>query len=221
MTDPIPRAELEAYADVILRVGANVQPGQNVLAQGLVEHAPLLRALAERAYAQGAGAAYIYYRDKRIVRAQLALAKTDALAERIEPWAKAAFDAAIEERWATIGVTGDNEDDSYAGATADRVSAWWANWYDQSFRIEESGLSWTVVACPVPGWAQRAYGDPDMGPLWRDLRRVMRLDEPDPLAAWETRLDELATRAARLDAAAFTRPPLPRPGHRSPRAAAP
>ena len=196
-------------------------PARTSWRRGSVEHAPLLRALAERAYAHGAGAAYIYYRDKRIVRAQLALAKTDALAERIEPWAKAAFDAAIEERWATIGVTGDNEDDSYAGATADRVSAWWANWYDQSFRIEESGLSWTVVACPVPGWAQRAYGDPDMGPLWRDLRRVMRLDEPDPLAAWETRLDELATRAARLDDAAFTRPPLPRPGHRSPRAAAP
>lgn len=201
--DTIPSAELEAYADVVLRIGSNVQPGQTVVAQGLVEHAPLLRALAERAYAHGAGAAYVYYRDKRIIRSQLVHAANDVLAERIEPWAKAVFDAAVEEGAATIGITGDNEDDVYEGAEPHRVSAWWANWFDQSFRVEECGLSWTIVACPVPGWAARVYGEPDLAPLWRDLGHIMRLDEPDPVAAWETRLDELVAQAARLDKAAF------------------
>ena len=65
-------------------------------------------------------------------------------------------------------------------------------------------MSWTIVACPVPGWAQRVYGEPDLAPLWRDLRYIMRLDEPDPVAAWQTSLDELSAQAARLDKAAFT-----------------
>ena len=57
MDELIPRAELETYADVVLRVGVNVEPGQTIMLGGLVEHAYLLRVLAERAYAHGAGAA--------------------------------------------------------------------------------------------------------------------------------------------------------------------
>jgi aminopeptidase len=60
------------------------------------------------------------------------------------------------------------------------------------------------VGCPVPGWAQRVYGDPDLGPLWADLRFALRLDEDDPAAAWQARLDELTAQAARLNEAAFT-----------------
>ena len=40
------RGELDRYADLIVQVGANVQPGQDVVAMGWVEHAPLVRAIA-------------------------------------------------------------------------------------------------------------------------------------------------------------------------------
>jgi aminopeptidase len=39
------------YADVIVRVGVDVQPGQRVAVRGLVEHVDLVRAVAESAYA--------------------------------------------------------------------------------------------------------------------------------------------------------------------------
>jgi len=201
---PIGGSELETYADVILRLGANVQPGQTVLITGLVEHAYLLRILADRAYVQGAGAAYVYYRDTHVIRSQLTLATADGAAARIDPWMKAATDAAIAERWATVDTTGDSTDNEFEGASPGRSSAWQANWCDQSFRTIDAGLSWTIAACPVPGWAQRVYGAPDLAPLWNDLRYVMRLDEPDPVAAWQARMDELGAQAARLDEAAFT-----------------
>ena len=204
MEGSIGRSELETYADVILRLGANVQPGQTVLITGLVEHAYLLRILAERSYALGAGAAYVYYRDKHVVRSQLTLATADASAGRIDPWMEATTDTAIAERWATVDTTGDSRDDEFEGVSPDRSSAWQANWCDQSFRTIDAGLSWTVAACPVPGWAQRVYGDPDLAPLWKDLRYVMRLDEADAVAAWQARLDELSAQAARLNEAAFT-----------------
>ena len=204
MTEVIPRAELEAYADVVLRVGSNAQPGQTVLITGQVGHSYLLRILAERAYAHGAGMAYVYYRDKQMVRAQLTLARDDAAAARVDPWLKATVDVAIAERWATIDTTGDASDNDLAGAEPHRVSAWQANWSDQTMRTIDEEMSWTIAACPVPGWAERVYGDADLTPLWRDLRHVMRLDEPDPVAAWEARLDELCSQAARLNEAAFT-----------------
>ena len=47
-------ARLEKYAELAVRVGANVQPGQTVFVQGFVEHAELMRAIARAAYAAGA-----------------------------------------------------------------------------------------------------------------------------------------------------------------------
>ena len=48
---------LERYAELAVRVGANVQPGQEVFVHGLVEHAELVRALTRQAYR--AGASYV------------------------------------------------------------------------------------------------------------------------------------------------------------------
>ncbi len=53
------------------------------------------------------------------------------------------------------------------------------------------------AACPTPAWARRIYGEPDVARLWRDLRFAVRLDEPDPVAAWSARRDELALARAR------------------------
>jgi len=50
--------ELEArhrrMAELAVSVGANVQPGQLVVVAGLVEHVPLMRAIAAAAYRAGA-----------------------------------------------------------------------------------------------------------------------------------------------------------------------
>ena len=45
---------LDRYAELIVRIGVNVQPGQDVLLTSLVEHASIARAVAERAYLAGA-----------------------------------------------------------------------------------------------------------------------------------------------------------------------
>ena len=47
-------AELEEYARLALRVGVNVEKGQDVTILCYVEHAPLARAIARVAYAEGA-----------------------------------------------------------------------------------------------------------------------------------------------------------------------
>ncbi len=49
---------LERYAELVVRVGANVQPGQEVFLLSAVEHHELTRALARQAYR--AGASYVH-----------------------------------------------------------------------------------------------------------------------------------------------------------------
>jgi len=64
---------LQRYADLAVRVGANVVPGQIVDVNGLVEHAPLVRAIARAAYGAGARFVEARYTDEHVRKAMIEL----------------------------------------------------------------------------------------------------------------------------------------------------
>jgi len=72
-------ARLERYAELTVRVGANVQEGQEVFIQALVEHAPLVRALTRQAYRAGASYVHALYRDQHVRRAMIEFGPDEAL----------------------------------------------------------------------------------------------------------------------------------------------
>ena len=204
MADAVHPDELRAYADVVLRCGVNLEEGQKLVIFGRLEHSPLVQALAERAYAHGASVAQAHYIDEDVQRAQATEAPTDELVAYVSPWFERLIDTIIDERWAWVSVAGDARDDPFAGAPAERVGALLGALGAQYQRTIPAKLSWCICPCPNPGWAERVYGAPDTARLWNDLRYVLRLDEPDPVAAWHARRDELAARAAQLNESAFT-----------------
>ena len=73
--------------------------------------------------------------------------------------------------------------------------------------INDGTTNWAVVPCPSPTWARLAH--PDLPPdealelLWHEIAHVCRLDEPDPVAAWNARADALADAAARINQRRF------------------
>jgi aminopeptidase len=68
-----PEERLERYAELAVRVGANVQPGQEVVVMCLVEHAPIARAVARQAYRAGAARVTSFYGDLHFRRAAVEL----------------------------------------------------------------------------------------------------------------------------------------------------
>lgn len=56
------------YAELAVRVGANVEPGQKLVLIGEPEHASLLRALAEAGWRAGAGDVECLYLDEHVRR---------------------------------------------------------------------------------------------------------------------------------------------------------
>ena len=76
--------------------------------------------------------------------------------------------------------------------------------------------NWSIVPCPHPEWAKLVY--PDLPRTRRtsgcgsELEHVLRLDEPDPVAAWEERMDTLNDSAGRLDERRFDAIELRGPG---------
>src|SRR5436190_14739053 len=69
---------IDDYARLVVRVGVDVRPGQDVLVDAYIDHAPFVRALAEEAYRAGARHVDVEYRDPWVRRAMVAEASDDA-----------------------------------------------------------------------------------------------------------------------------------------------
>ena len=70
---------LRRYAELTVRVGANVQPGQEVVVLCQVEHAPTARAIVREAYRAGARRVVVRYADQHVRRAAIELGPEEML----------------------------------------------------------------------------------------------------------------------------------------------
>ena len=192
---------MERYAELAVRVGANVQPGQLVSIIGLVEHAPLMRATAGAAWKAGARYVDVAYRDNHVRRALIELAPEEALTWTPE-WVLARMRQFGDEHGAMIFLTGDPEPELLDGLPGERVGK--ANMLElmkeAQRHLDEKLVNWTAVAYPNEGWAQTVLGEPDVERLWELVSYCVRLDESDPVAAWKEHMDELTRRADALNA---------------------
>jgi aminopeptidase len=192
---------LDRYADLVVRVGAAVAPGQDVFVDCDVEHAPFARALTRAAYAAGARHVDVAYADKAVARERIASAPDDAVTWA-PPWT---FDRLIDvadSGGALIAVTGDPDPRLFDALDPDRVARSSSrDLLAARMRVILSGdITWTIVPFPTAGWAGEVLGEPDVDRLWDALAHAVRLDEADPVAAWESHLEELERRCDALAA---------------------
>jgi leucyl aminopeptidase (aminopeptidase T) len=187
---------VERYAELVVRVGANVQPGQEVFILPAVEHRELARALARQAYRAGASYVHVRYQDAHVQKAMIELGPEEALTYSPE-WLKA-FVTSYGGN-AMIATTGDPEPELLADLDGERVGRAVPHEIVQirMQQMSENTLNWCIVGAPSRGWAQQVFGDPDVEQLWEKIAFCMRLDEPDPVAAWHDHIARLKTRAMR------------------------
>jgi aminopeptidase len=194
---------IDAYAELIVRVGANVQPGQTVFVQALVEHVPLVRAIGRAAYQAGARLVDVRYVDNHLRREFIRHAADEDLTAST-PWQMARTEA-LADGGALIMLAGDPEPELLADLDQARVGK--ARAVDAARRQlraqNEKQVNWTIAAFPTEGQARQMFGEPDVERLWEAVAHSVRLDEPDPVAAWRGHTRRLAARCAQLNAAAL------------------
>jgi aminopeptidase len=191
---------LQRYAELAVHVGANVAPGQLVEVYALVEHAPFVRAITRAAYAADARYVDVLYADNHIRRALIELAPEESL-DYTAPWLLTRARAWSEEGGATIALAGDPEPDLLGDLDQERVGrARPRELITEYFRhANERLVNWTIVAAPTEGWAETMFGEPDLERLWDAVAYTCRLDEDDPVAAWNGHIARLEARSQRLN----------------------
>jgi aminopeptidase len=191
---------VDRYAELAVRVGANVQPGQLVDIVARVEHAPVARAVARESYKAGAKYVDVYYSDQHIRRALIEGAADDVLSWT-PPWLLERAKQVGDERAAVVALTGDAEPNLLADLPGERVGkARMLELADESNRqINEQLNNWTVIGVPNEGWANQMFGEPDLDRLWGLVEYAVRLDEDDPVAAWRDHVTRIGARARALN----------------------
>jgi aminopeptidase len=204
---------LRRYAELVVRVGANVGEGQTVEILAYVEQAPFVRALTAAAYEAGARYVAAVYGDQYVKR-ELIMHGSDEMLEWSPPWELARLEHFAEVEGALIFIAGDPNPDLFADLDGARVGrARPREFARRSIEIilEEKAINWTIAAYPNERWAQKVFGSTEVDRLWEEVARAVRLDEPDPVAAWRSHVERLRARAAlmterRFDALHFQGP---------------
>jgi aminopeptidase len=190
----------DRYAELAVRVGANVQPGQLVDVMARVEHAPVARAVTREAYKAGAAYVDVYYTDQHIRRALIEGA-ADELLSWTPPWLLNRAKQVGDERAAVIALTGDAEPNLLADLPGERVgrARMLALAEESNRQINEQLNNWTVIGVPNTGWAEQMFGEPDLERLWQAVEFTVRLNEDDPVAAWQEHVARIGKRARTLN----------------------
>ncbi|WP_306216272.1 aminopeptidase [Actinoplanes sp. RD1] len=194
---------LERYANLVVRAGVNLQPGQGLVLATDTAHLEIARAVTEAAYAAGAAFVEPLFDDGPMRRSELDHLSVEQLtADR--PWVLARNAAWDERGVAFIALVG-SDPTVFEGADPLRMAARRRE-ESRTMRKVTTGTAhrWSVIGAPNPGWARQIFGEPDTDRLWEVVATALRLDDPDPVAAWRARAEVLAARAARLDALALT-----------------
>jgi aminopeptidase len=196
---------LERYARLAIRVGINLEPGREVAIRAMIEHAPLVRALVRAGYEAGARLVEVDYEDPEVLRSQIELAPDEAVGTAPR-WMFERLDDVREQRRAQVFVSG-RSPDMFDGLDPARVARSFpapAALRGAIQKLRDSkARAWTAITCATSSWAKQVYGEPDLERLWQALAHVCRLDEPDPIAAWQAHIDGLEARCALLNERRF------------------
>ena len=204
---------LRSYADLTVKVGLNLQPGQRLLIIGplanggvSLEAAPLVREIAASGYAAGAPLVEALWGDEPMLLTRFANAPRETLTE-YSNWLPKALIEHVNGGHAILSIYANDPDllkhepPEQVGAMQQAVS-----FAVSPFRelISRNQTNWAVVAAPAAGWASKMFPDvpPDqqVSRLWDQIVRLCRLDRPDPIAAWSRHLQDLEASATYLNA---------------------
>jgi aminopeptidase len=204
--------QLEAYAELTLKVGLNLQPGQRLLIgvpiynTGVpLEAAPLVRLLVKKAYQMGARLVDVIWGDDEVLLARFQHASEDTFEEYPSWQAKALLDH-VQRGDAILTVLGNDPDllKDQNPELVTRLQQTVLKHTDPAMEyVRRSDINWSVIAVPVNGWAAKVF--PDVVPeeriarLWDAIFHICRLDQEDPIKAWEDHTHELKVRSEFLN----------------------
>ena len=195
--------KLRSYAELIARLGVNVQPGQEVIIRSEPEQMEFLEMLTEQCYLAGASKVTVEWRSQALQKLDIKY-QSDEVLGRVEPWEEQRLKEKSEKLPANIYLDSDDPD-GLAGIDQDK----WAKAQQARYKVTkpyrdamENKYQWCVAAVPGVKWARKVFPGLDdeaaVEKLWEAILKCSRADE-DPVEAWRAHNARLKARCEWLN----------------------
>jgi aminopeptidase len=197
--------KLDLLAEVAIKVGLGLKPGQQLVMTASVESLPFARRIVEHAYGAGASLVTTIYSDDESTLARYRSARDESF-DFAPAWLYNGMAAAFQDGAARLAITDANpallsHQDPEKVGRANRATS-------RAYRpalelITRHAINWTIVAGATQQWAAAVF--PDEAPeaalskLWDAIFSTTRIDVADPVAAWTAHDATLHKRAALMN----------------------
>jgi aminopeptidase len=202
--------KLDRLAEVAVRSGLGLGPGQELVMTASVEALPLVRRITEHAYRAGATLVTTLFTDEESALLRYRYG-ADASFDTAAGWLYEGMAAAYRNGAARLAVTGGNpgllsQEDPEKVSRANRSMS-------KAYRpalelITRHDINWTIVSSATPAWASAVFPDlpkdEALRRLWDAIFAASRADQADPVAAWKKHDAGLHARADQLNAKRFS-----------------
>lgn len=197
--------QIKKYAKLVIEVGVNIQKDQYLLIRTPIEGAFLAREMVKCAYENGAKRVFVDYGDELITKLTYTYATEETLEEYPSWMAQECIELA-EKNAAFISISAGDPDllkdiPKEKIAAAQRGSGIALAPYRKA--VSNSEVCWCVVSMPTPAWSKKLFPELSqedaMNKLWEKIFEATRLNEEDPVGAWEAHVQALKEKCTFLN----------------------
>jgi len=196
---------LDRLAEVAVRVGLGLAPGQELVMTATLDSIPLARRITEHAYKAGASLVTTLFTDEQSALLRFRYGP-NASFDMAPSWLYEGMAQAFRNGAARLAIAGNdpallsNEDPEKVS----RLNRATSKAYRPALElITRHEINWTIVACATPAWAAAVFPDlPQevaLARLWEAIFAASRADQADPVAAWKQHDTNLHARADQLN----------------------
>ena len=172
-SSPIDPVKLDRLAEVAIKVGLQLKPGQDLLLTAPTVALPLVRRIAEHAYKAGAGLVTPILSDEAVTLSRYRFGQDDGF-DRAAGWLYDGMAKAFAADTARLAIVGDNPmllsgEDPAKVARANKANS--IAYKPALEQIANFDINWNIVAYPAPSWAKLVFPGRRRGRCGRKARR--------------------------------------------------
>lgn len=196
--------KLKNYAELAIHTGLSVDKGDILMVNCPVELQDFGRAIAEAAYEKGAVDVHINWVDDVITRLRYEHEPQENF-ESFPEWRKMMMDD-YANRGAKIISISASDPDLLQGIPSEKIianqKATSHALKDYRAKMMRDENSWLVISAPTVKWAKKVFpelsDDDAVEKLWETIFAATRMNEDDPIAAWDAHMSDLNARTTFL-----------------------
>ncbi|MCD8895548.1 aminopeptidase [Mammaliicoccus sciuri] len=183
--------QLQKYAELLVKVGLNVQEKEPVYIQASIDASEFVHLVVEEAYKIGAEDVKVSYKDDRIAQLKYQY-EPEAFFENVKQYDIDEKMDYLDRKAAFLSIVSSSPDslkDADPNKIRKSMAANGKAFKDYMVAVQSDRMSWCVASYPSVGWAKMMFpelsDDEAVNKLLETILKTVRVDQEDPVKAWE------------------------------------